>query len=150
MKLQGKADFQAPKDLVWKVMNNTDSLKASTPGCKELIETEAGVYEASLEMGIAAIKGHYDGEIILSNKQPTDHMTLNIKAEGSAGIVEATAQLNFSETNSGTTIDYNGEGNVNGLIAGVGQRMLTGVAKMLVGQFFKSIDKEVKAVETNP
>ena len=147
MKLQGKADFQAPRDLVWEVMNETEALKKATPGCKTLEEVEEGFYKASLEMGIAAIKGNYDGEIVLSNKEAPEHMTLKIMAEGAVGIVEATADLHFIENAQGTVIEYKGEGNVSGLIAGVGQRMLTGVAKMMLGQFFKAIAKEVKVAQ---
>jgi uncharacterized protein len=147
MKLQGKADFQASREVVWEVMNETEALKKATPGCKELVEVEEGVFEASLEMGVAAIKGHYDGEIVLSNKKPPQQMTLKIKAEGTAGIVEAIADLNFIESSEGTIIEYKGEGNVSGLIAGVGQRMLTGIAKMILGQFFKAIAKEVKVAQ---
>lgn len=147
MRLQGKADFQASRELVWEVMNATESLKKATPGCKALEEIEDGIYKASLEMGVASIKGHYDGEIILSNKKEPEFMTLKIKAEGVAGIVEATAHLQFIENSQGTVIEYDGEGTVSGLIAGVGQRMLTGVAKMILGQFFKSIAKEVKVAQ---
>ncbi|WP_102346422.1 CoxG family protein [Bacillus sp. Marseille-P3661] len=148
MKLQGKADFQASREIVWEVMNETETLKKATPGCKELIEVEEGFYKASLEMGVAAIKGHYDGEIVLSEKQEPERMTLKIKAEGAAGIVDATAHLIFVDTADGTVVEYNGEGTVSGLIAGVGQRMLTGVAKMILGQFFKAIAKEVKVAQS--
>lgn len=148
MKLQGTADFKASRELVWEVMNETDTLKKATPGCKELIEVEKDFYKASLEMGVAAIKGHYDGEIILSEKKEPEYMTLKIKAEGVAGIVDATARLKFIDNSEGTVIEYDGEGAVSGLIAGVGQRMLTGVAKIMLGQFFKEIAKEVKVAQS--
>jgi len=143
MKLQGKANFDASRQLVWEVMNETTALQKATPGCKELVQVEEGVYKAALEMGVAAIKGHYDGEIVLSEKKEPERMTLKIKAEGSAGIVDATAHLTFIEQTDGTVIEYDGEVSVSGLIAGVGQRMLTGVAKMILTQFFKAIAKEV-------
>jgi carbon monoxide dehydrogenase subunit G len=34
---------------------------------------------------------------------------------------------------------------VGGLIAGIGQRMIGGIAKMMVGQFFKKMEKELKS-----
>ena len=39
---------------------------------------------------------------------------------------------------------YNGEGEIGGLVAGVGQRILKGVAKHLIGQFFKALRKETR------
>jgi carbon monoxide dehydrogenase subunit G len=129
------------------MMNQTDALLNCTPGCKRLIQISEEEYEAKLEMGIAAIKGSYDGRIILSDKTPPEKMTLKIKAEGTAGVVDATAHLTFIEENGGTTIAYEGEGQVGGLIAGVGQRMLSGIAKLMLNQFFKGMAKEVKTVQ---
>jgi hypothetical protein len=40
---------------------------------------------------------------------------------------------------------YAGEGEIGGLVAGVGQRILKGVAKHLIGQFFVSLRRAVAA-----
>lgn len=39
-----------------------------------------------------------------------------------------------------TVVEYPGEANVGGLVAGVGQRVMEGIAKMLVREFFKSFE----------
>jgi len=41
---------------------------------------------------------------------------------------------------------YSGESEIGGLIAGVGQRILKGVSKYLIGQFFTALRREVAAV----
>lgn len=146
MKLEGKHKFEAPREAVWEVMNQTEALKRCTPGCKELVQVNDELYEAKLEIGVAAIKGHYDGKIVLSAKERPERMTLTMSAEGSVGVVSATAHLNFVEVDGETVVEYAGEGQVGGLIAGVGQRMLTGVAKMMLGQFFKAMAKEASAI----
>ena len=38
---------------------------------------------------------------------------------------------------------YSGEGEIGGLVAGVGQRILKGVSKYLIGQFFTALRREV-------
>lgn len=145
MILEGEAKFLgATKEAVWKQMNNIESLRKSTPGCNELILVEERIYKANIEMGVAAIKGKYDGKIVLSDMNEPHEMTLNIKAEGSSGIIEAIAKLTIEENDIGSVIVYSGEGKVSGLIAGVGQRMLTGIAKIMLGQFFKTMASEVK------
>jgi carbon monoxide dehydrogenase subunit G len=45
---------------------------------------------------------------------------------------------------------YAGEGELGGLVVGVGQRMLKGVAKHLVGRFFAALRREVDAASAAP
>lgn len=144
MILQGKHNFKAPREIVWKIMNQTESLEKSMPGCKQLIKVNEDEYEARFEMGVAAIKGKYDGKIVLSDKVAPEKMTLHMSMEGSSGIVNATAHLTLSEVGEHTLLEYQGEGQINGLIAGVGQRMLSGIAKFMLNQFFNAIEKEIR------
>jgi len=44
-------------------------------------------------------------------------------------------------------VAYKGDAQVMGLIASVGQRMLSGAAKMFVGQFFKCMEGHVRTSE---
>ncbi|MFI5268531.1 MAG: SRPBCC domain-containing protein, partial [Chloroflexota bacterium] len=43
-----------------------------------------------------------------------------------------------------TIINWSADAQVGGLVAGVGQRMLGGVAKMTVGQLWKAMDGQIK------
>jgi hypothetical protein len=47
-----------------------------------------------------------------------------------------------------TRIAYQGEVQIGGALASVGQRMIQGAAKALVGQFFAAIEAEAKAAES--
>ena len=42
-----------------------------------------------------------------------------------------------------TLLRYAGSAEVGGVVAGVGQRVLSGVAKFLVGRFFKALEKHI-------
>ena len=43
----------------------------------------------------------------------------------------------------GTDLSYDADAVVGGVIGGVGQRMLTGVAKKMAGQFFAAVDADI-------
>ncbi len=143
MRISGSQKFSAPKEIVWDYMNNKDILARCIPGCKEMRVIGTDEYESQIEMGIAAIKGSYQSRTRLTNKQYPETFTLVINAEGAMGIVNATAHVHLSELLGDTTANYEGEAQIGGLIAGVGQRMLSGVAKLIIGQFFKSMAKEI-------
>ena len=72
-----------------------------------------------------------------------------MKANSKMGFVEGDAFVNLAYNDSKTTILYEGEAKVGGLVAGVGQRILSGIAKMIVKDFFKKMAKESKVRETN-
>lgn len=51
--------------------------------------------------------------------------------------------LDLEAQGEGTLLRWTGDIQVGGLIAGVGQRMLGGIGKMLIGQFFKCLEQQL-------
>jgi hypothetical protein len=51
--------------------------------------------------------------------------------------------INLEPSGDGTALTYSADAVVGGPVAGVGQRMISGVAKRMAGQFFKAIDDEL-------
>jgi len=82
----------------------------------------------------------------VADPQPPHKYRLIIEGGGSPGFVKGEALIELSHQNQSTTVSCQGEGQVGGLIAGVGQRLISGIAKMMLGQFFKQIGKELKAL----
>ena len=55
---------------------------------------------------------------------------------GGPGFVRGEAGMELSDVDGGTRVAYSADVQVGGLIASVGQRMLGGVSKMMLEQFF--------------
>jgi hypothetical protein len=146
MKLQGTYKFKASQEKVWEVLTNPRHLEKAIPGCEKLEEIEPGKYDATLKIGIAGIKGTYKGMAEVADPQPPHKYRLIVEGGGSPGFVKGEALIELSHQNQSTTVSCQGEGQVGGLIAGVGQRLISGIAKMMLGQFFKQIGKELKAL----
>ena len=146
MKLEGTYKFKAPQEKVWEVLTHPRHLEKAIPGCQKLEEIEPGKYDATLKIGIAAIKGTYKGMAEVADPQPPHKYRLIVEGGGSPGFVKGEALIELSHQNQSTTVSCQGEGQVGGLIAGVGQRLISGIAKMMLGQFFKQIGKELKAL----
>jgi carbon monoxide dehydrogenase subunit G len=53
--------------------------------------------------------------------------------------------MELSDAESGTRVGYSAEVQVGGLIASVGQRMLGGVSKMMLDQFFSKMTELLAA-----
>ena len=146
MKLEGTYRFNTAQEKVWEVLTNPKHLEKAIPGCEKLEEIEPGKYDATLKIGIAAIKGTYKGMAEVADPQPPDKYRLVVEGGGSPGFVKGEALIELSYQDQRTIVSYQGEGQVGGLIAGVGQRLISGIAKMMLGQFFKQIGKELKSL----
>jgi uncharacterized protein len=143
MKLEGKYVFEATQKQVWELFTNPKHLEKAIPGCEKLEETEAGKYDALLKVGVAAIKGTYTGKFEIADPEPPRQYRLICEGSGNPGFVNGSIFINLSDENGKTLVGYQGDIQVGGLIAGVGQRMISGVAKMMSQQFFKSMAKQL-------
>jgi uncharacterized protein len=143
VKVEGSYTFDAPRDRVWSVLMDPDSLKSCVPGCESLTPNGENAYEASLKVGVAAIRGNYKGTIRLTDIEEPSTYKMNVEGKGGSGFVRGIAQIELVEQGGWTQVNVMGDGNVGGTVAGVGQRMLGGVAKMLMGQFFECLKKQV-------
>ncbi|MFC7392838.1 SRPBCC family protein [Scopulibacillus cellulosilyticus] len=144
MNVKGEVYVEATQEEVWKALNDPEVLKKATPGCKSLEETDTDHYKANITLGIAAVRGKYEADIKILDKSKPDKYRLMISANSSMGFVEGDALVNLEYQAPKTIIKYDGEAKVGGLIAGTGQRILSGIAKMIVKDFFKKIAKNVK------
>jgi carbon monoxide dehydrogenase subunit G len=144
MKIEGRFLFPASTQEVWDLLTDPQSLQACTPGCKRLTEIGADEFEATLEIGVGPIKGSFGGKILMREKNPPFSYKLLVEGSGSAGFVrgEGTLTLGQSEDDK-TTVLVSGDAQVGGLIAGVGQRLLEGVAKQMMGQFFRCLHSQL-------
>ncbi|CEH30878.1 hypothetical protein AM501_27910 [Aneurinibacillus migulanus] len=142
MNVNGEVIVKASKEDVWKALNDPETLKKATPGCKSLTEIEPDCYKAEISVGIAAVRGDYESMIKILDKNEPDRYRLVMSANSPMGFVEGDATVELVHEDMKTYIKYNGVAQVGGKVAGVGQRMLSGVAKLIVKDFFKKIAKE--------
>jgi carbon monoxide dehydrogenase subunit G len=147
MKLEGKYSFAAPQEKVWDLFNDPKHLQKAVPGCEKLEEREPGKYDALLKIGIAAVKGTYTGKFEVADTEPPTRYRLIVEGSGTPGFVKGEAVIELSQENQNTSLSYQGDVQVGGLIAGVGQRLISGIAKMLLGQFFRNMKKELKSLQ---
>ena len=145
MKIEGKHKFGASQEKVWEVLTGPATLEKAIPGCDKLTEQEPGKYDLVLKIGISVVKGTYSGKAEVADPEPPRRYRLIMEGSGTPGFVKGEADIELSEEGEKTLVTYHGEGQVGGLIAGVGQRLIGGVAKMLLGQFFKNMEKGLKS-----
>lgn len=145
MQLSGEYTFDAPPETVWTFMLDPDVLMACLPGCERLDVVGEDEYTATMTIGVAMIKGKYEGRVKISDKQEPTSYRMLVEGKGPQGQVSGDGLLELSPTGTGTLVKWSGDANVRGVLARVGGRVIQPAAKMIVGQFFKCL--EAKATE---
>lgn len=141
MQINGEASIQAPRDRVWWALNDPSVLVRTIPGCLRLEETAPDAYRMTVTAGVAAIKGTYDGEVRLSSQQQPESFVLAASGAGAPGTVSADVQVRLEERDGEAThITYAADAIVGGVLGGVGQRMIAGVARKTADEFFRNVE----------
>ena len=147
MEIAGKHIFDAPREMVYRVLTDPETLRRTLPGCQKFDEQEDGSYAITLSIGIAAIKGTYTGTVRMLNENPPESYTLKMSAKGGVGFVDGQGDFELAPEEKDpekTLLTYKGEAHVGGKVAGLGQRVLGAGANLIIGQFFRALEKEVK------
>jgi carbon monoxide dehydrogenase subunit G len=114
---------------------------ATIPGCERLEETGENSYAMTVTAGVAAIKGTYSGSCELSDLDHGSSLVMRLNGAGAPGTIGATVDVGFTDNGNGTTtVAYDADAVVGGMVGGVGQRMLTSVSRRMAGEFFGNVD----------
>lgn len=143
MRIEGQATFSAPQHAVWEALLDPSVMAACVPGCRELREIEADRYAVLLKIGVGAVSGTYEGNLQINDKTPPSGYRMSFEGAGAQGFVRGTGGVQLHGENGVTVVQYQCDVEVGGLIASVGNRMLSGVGKFLVNQMFSKLKSQV-------
>jgi carbon monoxide dehydrogenase subunit G len=145
MDIEGKYTFQAPIEQVWNTLLDPVALAKALPGIENMRETGPDAYEVTMHVGVEAVKGTYSGKVSISDKQQPTHYSLHAEGSGARGFVKGDGTIDLSQQNGKTIAAYKGTADIGGAIAGVGMRLIPGVAKQMINQFFGTIAEELRS-----
>lgn len=140
MKIEGRYILNAPRQRAWEVLLDTGIIAQCIPGCEGFHEIAPDQYEAVMKVGIASVKGTYKGKVAIKDKREPSHYVLSGEGSGGPGFLRGELTIDLDDQDGKTLLKYSTDAQVGGLIAAIGQRMLNGVAKMMVDQFFKKVE----------
>jgi uncharacterized protein len=146
MKLSGKHILNASTARVWNILMDTSSLARVVPGISSLEKISDNTYKSTLNIGLGPVSGSFNGNIQLNDIVEEKSFTLKAKQESKIGNANAVIAISLAATDdSKTAIDFDGDVQLSGLMASMGQRIIGGVSGTLTKQFFQNLEKELEA-----
>ena len=143
MDISGSYTFNASTDRVWELLMNPAAISSCIPGCDRFEPDGEDRYTVTLTVGLAAITGTYNGTVVLAEKIPLKSYRLVVEGEGRPGFVKGSSAIALRAEGDTTIVDVSGSVQTGGPIARVGQRLIGGVAKMMLDRFFACLQAKL-------
>ena len=146
MKLAGEYVFDGPREEVWELVRDPKVLATALPGTQSLERVTDNEYAGKMHVRIGPVSGVFSGKIVVSDEVPPESYSLMVDGRGAPGFAKGTGQVQlFEQEGDKTLMKYEGDMQVGGRIAGVGQRLIDTASKSMVGQGLDSLNSALKA-----
>ncbi len=148
MEMTGEYRITAPREAVWRALNDPEILKQCIPGCEEIVKLSDTEMTAKVVAKVGPVSARFAGKVTLSDLDPPNGY--KITGEGTGGAVGfakggADVKLTPDETGQGTVLSYAVNASVGGKIAQIGARLIDGTARKLADEFFGKFSTLVSA-----
>ena len=145
IELNGRYDFDAPRELVWEMFLDPEVLARIMPGCERLERTGENEYEGVMKIRVGPVQGTFQGSVQLSELEPPQSYHMLVNGRGPAGIVRGEGDVRLESNGAATVMHYKGEAQISGRIATVGQRLMESSAQAIARQSLDNLDRQIQA-----
>ena len=145
MVFKNRYEFDASPGEVFDAMTDPGTVAACLPGCDALQPLGGNRYQATMTVGVAAIKGRFKGTVELRNLNRPSSYAIHVNGRGPAGFARGHGEIEISERGASSSVNVQAKAQVGGPVARVGQRLLAGTTKMVTDRFFACLRKKVEA-----
>ena len=126
-------------------------LAEALPGCESLEKIAPDEYRMKMKVLLAALSGQFEGKVRITDQAPPSSFRLLVEGSGRIGFLKGEGLLKLSPAATvdvlsaaaseppPTIVSYEGEAQVGGTMAAVGQRLIDGTAKMMIKKFFDKL-----------
>jgi carbon monoxide dehydrogenase subunit G len=146
MKLAGEYVFDGPREEVWEMMRDPAVLATALPGTQSLDQVSENEYAGEMHVRVGPVAGVFSGKVVISDEVPPESYILSVEGRGGPGFGKGSGAIQLIDQGDGTTLmKYDGELQVGGRLASVGQRLIESVSKSMVRQGLESLNKALQA-----
>ena len=146
MKMSGSQVIDAPREAVWKGLNDPKVLQQCIPGCESIVASSPTQMSAKVVLKIGPVKAAFKGSVTLSDIKAPESYRISGKGEGGfAGFASGGATVKLTANSpTETLMEYDVDAQVGGKIAMLGSRLVDSTAQSLANQFFDKFAAVVK------
>ena len=146
MDMTGEFRIPAPRETVWKALNDPEVLKRSIPGCEDVVKVSDTELTAKVAAKVGPVSARFTGKVTLSDLDPPNGYRISGEGQGGvAGFAKGGATVKLTEDNGGTLLSYTVQAQVGGKLAQIGSRLIDATARKMAEDFFARFAAQVTA-----
>jgi len=146
MDMTGEVRLAAPRETVWRALNDPEILKQSIPGCEEIQKLSDTEMTARVSARVGPVSAKFSGKVLLSELDPPNGYTISGEGQGGvAGFAKGGAQVSLKDDGGGTMLSYKVQAQVGGKLAQIGSRLIDATARKMADEFFTRFATAVSA-----
>ena len=151
MDMRGEFRIPLPQETVWLALNDAEILKASIPGCDELIRESDSSFKGKISAAVGPVRAKFAGQATLSDVDaPNGYTLIGSGSGGAAGMVKGGAKIRLMTEGSETVLHYEANAQVAGKLAQIGSRLVDMAAKKMADDFFGNFVAQLKPAAPEP
>ena len=143
MKITGTYKLEAPIDTVWKGLMSPNILANCIPGCQSFDLVDQDKYDMTVNVKVGPMNGKFQGTISIVDQEIQNSYRLIAEGKGSVGFAQGSALVTLSDISGTTNLLVDGELEIGGTIARVGQRIIGNVSKNMMDRFFECLTQSI-------
>lgn len=151
MDMTGEFRIPAPRETVWRALNDPEILKQSIAGCDELVKVSDTEFTAKVTAKVGPVKARFSGRVTLSDLDPPNGYKISGEGQGGpAGFAKGGAEVRLEPEGDVTLLKYAVNAAIGGKLAQIGSRLVDGAARKMADDFFGAFASHVGGAHAAP
>jgi carbon monoxide dehydrogenase subunit G len=137
LKISGSYSLPFDREKAYHSLHDPAILALCVPGCDSLEKIGEDEYAMKMKMALAAFSGAFTGKIRVTEPNAPESFKMIVEGTGKVGFLKGEGLIKLLPGEGAAELTYDGDVQVGGTIAAVGQRMIDTTAKMMIRKFFE-------------
>jgi carbon monoxide dehydrogenase subunit G len=145
MNVSGTKELDAPREVVWSVINDPAQMAGLMPGVEgfEIKDDRHWQAKVKVPLGLGGLKMTIDFEKL--EERPPEFASMNAKGKGVGAMMNMTTSFTLNASGDTTSMEWSADVKIAGPVGSMGQRVLQPIINQQVGNVLTAL--EVKVAE---
>ena len=141
--LEKESHIDLDQEEVWDAINDPEILAKILPNCESLEPISEHQFTAHINVKIGPISSKFESTLEMFDLKEPDGYKFRVQGNGKKGSMNGQGEIKLFPNGSGTGFTFIAKGNITGIIARVGQRLIEATGKRLMDQGFENFKNRV-------
>ena len=149
MNVSGERVFDAPRDVVWQVLNDPAAMAKTMPGVEsfDIHDDKRWTANVKIPLGLGGLKMKVDMEKI-EEREP-EFAKLAVKGNGVGAMMNMETSFTLGDADGGgTSMAWSADVKIAGPVGSMGQRVLQPIVNQQVQHVLSALDAQVQAAKS--